>query len=301
MTGLIICVGAAVLDQIYGVPSLPAGPGKHFAGSFRETGGGPAANGAVAIARLGGRAALWARIGADEIGGRIIDDLAREGVDVSGTRRVEGATSGVSAIIVDDEGDRMIVNYADPRLDRDPSWLPLEIIDSAAAVLADLRWPEGAVAALARARTASLPAVLDADMTPDAASVEAMMAATHVLFSQPALQTLSDDEDTAAGLAVAANRIGGWVGVTCGADGVYWLEGGSLRHLPAFPVRAVDTTGAGDVFHGAFALAIARREPMGRALRFASAAAAIKCTRFGGRDGIPVAADVEHFLKDAVA
>ncbi|MEO3431575.1 PfkB family carbohydrate kinase [Inquilinus sp. CAU 1745] len=301
MTGPIICVGAAVLDQIYGVATLPSGAGKHFAGSYRETGGGPAANGAVAIARLGGRAALWARVGSDEVGVRIVGDLAREDIDVSGIRRIEGAVSGVSAIIVDDDGERMIVNHADPRLDRDPSWLPLGNVDSAGAVLADLRWPEGAIAALTRARASSLPAILDADTTPDVASVEAMMAATHVLFSQPALRTLSGDEDIAAALAIAANRIGGWVGVTCGADGVYWLESGSLRHLPAFPVRTVDTTGAGDVFHGAFALAIARGEATDKALRFASAAAAIKCTRFGGRDGIPVAADIEHFLKDAAA
>lgn len=301
MTGAIICVGAAVLDQIYGVPSLPAGSGKHFAGSFRETGGGPAANGAVAIARLGGRAALWARVGSDEVGGRIVGDLAREGIDVTGIRRVEGATSGVSAIIVDDEGERMIVNHADPRLDRDPSWLPLEAIGHASAVLADLRWPEGAIAALTRARAASLPAILDADTTPDPGSVEAMIAATHVLFSQPALRTLSGDEDIAAALAIAAKRIGGWVGVTCGAEGTYWLDGGNLRHLAAFSVRAVDTTGAGDVFHGAFALAIARGQPTDSALRFASAAAAVKCTKFGGRDGIPFAADVEHFLKDAAA
>lgn len=301
MTGPIICVGSAVLDQIYGVPSLPAGSGKYFAGSYRETGGGPAANGAVTIARLGGRAALWARVGSDEVGGRIVGDLAREGIDISGIRRIEGAASGVSAIIVDDGGERLIVNHADPRLDRDPSWLPLGAVGQASAVLADLRWPEGAIAALARARAASIPAILDADTTPDAASIEAMMAASHVLFSQPALRTLSGAEDIAAALASAADRVGGWVGVTCGAEGVYWLDGGSLRHLPAFPVRAVDTTGAGDVFHGAFALAIARGEPTDHALRFAAAAAAIKCTRFGGREGIPVAADVEHFLKDAAA
>ncbi|HET8727204.1 MAG TPA: PfkB family carbohydrate kinase, partial [Alphaproteobacteria bacterium] len=98
---LVVCVGIAVLDQVYKVPVLPHGSGKSFAGAYREVGGGPAANAAVTVARLGGRAALWARVGADAVGQRIVMDLAAEGVDVSAVRRIDGAASGVSAVIVD--------------------------------------------------------------------------------------------------------------------------------------------------------------------------------------------------------
>ncbi len=86
--------------------------------------------------------------------------------------------------------------------------------------------------------------------------------------------------------------------MTDGENGVYWTEGERIRHTPAFHVQAVDTLAAGDTWHGAFALALA--EGMGEepAVRYASAVAAIKCTRFGGRDGIPDRAEVEAFLKE---
>ncbi len=94
-------------------------------------------------------------------------------------------------------------------------------------------------------------------------------------------------------------RTDAWLCVTCGGEGVFWLEGDALRHLPAFEVEVVDTLAAGDVFHGALALALAERRGVGHALPFAMAAAAIKCTRFGGRDGIPHRAEVEQFLAGA--
>ena len=89
-----------------------------------------------------------------------------------------------------------------------------------------------------------------------------------------------------------------WLAVTAGEKGVYFLENGEVVHEPAFPLRAVDTLGAGDVWHGAFALALAEGMRERAAVRFASAVAAIKCTRFGGRSGIPSRAEVEAFLKE---
>jgi sulfofructose kinase len=86
--------------------------------------------------------------------------------------------------------------------------------------------------------------------------------------------------------------------VTCGEQGVYWWQDGVIHHRPAYRVEVVDTLAAGDVFHGALALALAERQPIERAVRFASAAAALKCTRFGGREGIPDRATVERFMRE---
>jgi len=89
-----------------------------------------------------------------------------------------------------------------------------------------------------------------------------------------------------------------WVAATAGADGVYWLHNETLHHIPAFHVDVVDTLGAGDVFHGAFAVALVEGRPMEDVLRFATAASAIKCTRPGGRAGIPNRGEVVSFLEE---
>jgi sulfofructose kinase len=107
---------------------------------------------------------------------------------------------------------------------------------------------------------------------------------------------MAETPDIAEGLGRMREQTGAWLAVTCGGEGVYWLDDGQVRHLPAFEVEVVDTLAAGDVFHGALALALAERRPIEAALPFAAAAAAIKCTRFGGRDGIPNRAEVERLL-----
>ena len=99
------------------------------------------------------------------------------------------------------------------------------------------------------------------------------------------------------GLLAMRDRTDAFLAVTTGAGGVWWLDGSEIRNQPAFPVEVVDTVGAGDVFHGALALALAERQPEPAALRFASAAAALKCARPGGRAGTPARSEVEELLK----
>jgi len=296
---LVVCVGIAVLDRVYRVARLPEGAGKRFATGFAEAGGGPAATAAVAVARLGGRAELWARVGDDTAGAAIAADLAAHGVGTGTLRRVPGAVSGQSAVAVDDEGERAILSFRDPALDADPSWLPLGRVRGAGAVLADVRWPEGAEAALRAAREAGVPAVLDADATDDDALGRLVPLADHAVFSAPGLERFAGTGDPAAGLARAAALNGGVAAVTAGGHGCWWRDrDGAVRRIPAFPVTAVDTLGAGDVFHGAYALAVAEGAGVSRALAFASAAAALKCARPGGRSAIPDRAETQRFLEE---
>jgi sulfofructose kinase len=294
----VVSVGIAVLDKIFGVPDIPSQPIKIFAKSYSEIGGGPAATGSVAIARLGGRAELWARVGDDAIGARIIEELGEWGVKPR-VRRVPGAKSSVSGVLIDDRGERLITSFSDDGLDPDPSWLPLAEINRANAVLADTRWPSGSEAVLKVARDAGVPSVLDADLAPEEVAQKLVPLADYVIFSAPALARfagLPDAADPAEALAVAQGRCPGIVGVTAGADGFLWLEAGQVHHAPAPSVAVVDTLGAGDVFHGAFALAIAEGKDLAQAARFANMAAALKCTRAGGRAGIPDRAEVDRAL-----
>lgn len=294
----VVCVGASVLDYQFGVDGFSAEEGKAFAHSYREVGGGPAATAAVAIARLGGTSHLLSRIGDDAVGDRIVADLEGEGVDASGILRLRGQST-VSAVLVDRSGRRSIVNYRDPDLPRDPSQMSLSAIDKADCVLADLRWPEASVAVMRRAKT--IPRVIDADSTDDEAAANSLTLASHIVFSRPGLSALAEEADIEAGLRTMGARTGAFVAVTDGDDGYFWLADGAIHHAPAFRVDTVDTTGAGDVFHGAFALALANGLAEPEALRYASGAAALKCTKPGGRAGIPTTAELADFLRKAAA
>ena len=291
----VLCVGHAVQDFVFGVQALPDRGEKYRATRFESVGGGPAATAAVAISRLGGRASLAARVGSDAAGEMIVAELAGYGVDCGHVRRCAGCASSVSAVIVDARGERMIVNHLDPALPEDAAWLPSAADVGADAVLADTRWPAGALAALRGARQAGLPAVLDADR-PVPADGALLREATHVAFSRDALADFSGLEDPGRSLAQVARGLPGWCCVTAGRDGVYAFERGEVRHYPGFEVPVVDTLGAGDVWHGAFALALAGGVGESEAVRFASAAAALKVQRSGGRAGAPTRAELDVFL-----
>jgi len=292
----ILCLGHSALDAIYEVPAIPTTPIKVLATGFTETGGGMAANASVAVARLGARAHYWGRVGADDVGTRILAQLGAEGVDTRAVRRIAGATSPTAAILVAPGGERLICIYNDPRLDPDPSWLPLDRVPQFAAVLADVRWPAGAAAVLDRARAAGIPAVLDADVGPPEATRDLCRRATHVAFSEPGLALTAGTDSPGEGLRRIAAEFTAVVGVTLGEAGFLWLDGGRERRVPAPVVDAVDTLAAGDVWHGAFALALGEGRAIEAAARFANAAAAIKCTRAGGRLGAPVRREVEALL-----
>lgn len=290
----VFCLGIATLDYVYSVPSLPTKGEKYRARDLVVVGGGCASNAAVAIARLGGQAWLATRLADDLTGDRILADLKAEGVDAGFALRVPGLRSPVSAILVDGEGERMVISYSDPAMPEDIGWLPTELPESAGAVLADTRWGDGSFAALGLARDSGVPGVLDADRQPPHPAL--LSTASHVAFSAQALREVSGVDDPREGLARAAQGLDTWLAVTLGKEGVLFQEAGGIAHMPAFAVETVDTLGAGDVWHGAFALALAERMSEREAVRFASATAALKCARFGGRSGTPSRDELERFL-----
>ena len=293
----VFCLGIATLDYVYSVETMPTRGEKYRSRGLAVVGGGCAGNASVAIARLDGACWLATRLADDLTGDQIVVDLQSEGVDTAFARRVVGLTSPVSAILVDAEGERMVISHSDPAMPEEADWLPRSLPKGAGAVLADTRWGEGAFAALKLARAAGVPGVLDGDRKPP--HPDLVGTASHVAFSQQALREVSGEEDPRAGLAKVAAGVPSWLAVTLGKEGVLFVESGEVRHSPAFAVDTVDTLGAGDVWHGAFTLALAEGQAESAAIRFASAAAAIKCTRFGGRSGAPKRDEVERFLAQA--
>ena len=296
MTPRVACVGVAVLDMIYRVERLPRMDSKIIAHSLIESGGGMAANAAATIVRLGGEAAWFGRVGDDDMGSNALSGLAAEGVDVRHGRRIAGARTSHSIVLVDKNGDRAILIYGSEALANDAAWLPIGEIAACDIVLADNRWTHGAIRALSAAREAGVPTVLDAENSASPDAMRVVGAASHVIFSESGLAGLFDTDNPEEGLLRAA-RHAPFVAVTRGAKGVLWLgESGKLESLDALPIVARETLAAGDVFHGAFALALVERRSITDALRFANAAAALKCERIGGRASFPNRAEVDARL-----
>jgi sulfofructose kinase len=294
----IICLGLSALDQIWNVEILPAGTSKTRANDHAQSGGGMAATAAVAAARLGACVAFWGRAGDDGAGRDMRAELSRYGVDTEGFRLFAGARSSVSCVIVDASGERMIVNFRGAGLPEDTRWLPLEDVARADAVLADPRWPAGSVALFEAARRHGVPTVLDGDVA-DAAVFDRVLPHTDfAVFSEPGLAGYAGGGDVAAGLRRARQRGCSVAAVTLGERGVVWDDGQTLHRLPAFPADVVDTNGAGDVFHGALAVALGRKWPVREAFRFSAAVAALKCTRPGGRAGAPDLVSAMSFLHE---
>jgi sulfofructose kinase len=255
-----------------------------------------AANAAVAVARLGGKAELWSRTGDDAAGSAIRAGLRAEGVDVRYLQAFEGARSSTSAIIVDGRGERLIVGQRDAGMPSGTSWLPLERVKEADAVLGDLRWLEGLRAVFSRARKERVPTVLDADLGAREALTGILKLTDYAIFSAPALREFapggSDTERLAHVLSLGPKH----AGVTLGSEGYAWREDDSDGHAPAFKLSPTDTTGAGDAFHGAFALMVAEGGAPPACARVAAAVAALKCQRLGSRAGLPTRAELDQFL-----
>lgn len=299
MQPVILAVGIATLDHVFKVADMPTRAEKYRAENLTITTGGTAGNAAIAMTRLGARVCLHASLGDDGIGRDIVSGLLAEGVDCSHVRRIAGRASPISAIIVDGRGERLVVSYSDPLLPRDTDWLPGHLPEGVGAVLGDTRWQEGTAHLFRLARAAGIPAVLDADREPTIVP-EILELATHVAFSMQGLRDITGHADARAALEAYTGAADRWVAVTNGGEGLFYRSEGHLVHLPAFDVPVVDTLAAGDVWHGAFAVRLAEGAGEHEAARFASAAAALKCTRFGGRDGAPRRAEVDGFL-DALA
>lgn len=292
----IICIGHAALDRIYRIEAFPREPSKVRALEHIESGGGMAANAAAAIARLGGKAELWSRVGDDDAGVRIRAGLKSAGVDVRSVQSFEEGRSSTSAIIVDDAGERLIVGARDINMPSGTSWLPLERINGAAAVLGDIRWLEALRMAFQRARKEGIPTVLDADLGAREALAEVLALTDYAIFSKPALEDFAPLPELGAQLQRVLEIGPKHAGVTLGAQGYRWADASGGGSQPGFAVDVVDTTGAGDAFHGAFTMALVEGQPIEDCTRFACAVAAMKCTRLGSRAGLPKRSEVESFL-----
>jgi sugar/nucleoside kinase (ribokinase family) len=294
----ILCIGMPVRDLTFRTPGVPARGSKENASHFDEICGGNALNAAIGIVRLGGRAAICGPMGdARETTSRyLFDQMAHEGVDTKNIVHMPGLVTPISAIMIDPSGERTIVTFRDPELWKVKLPKADKLLDDCDAILTESRCAEFCTDLCAEAVRRGIPVIVDVDR---AMSLREglLTASTHLVFSSEPLQETAGVTDDGEALKKVARLTPSFLAGTRGPRGTLWLDAkGELQETPAFPVHTVDTLGAGDVFHGAFALAITEKQELRQALRFASAAAALKCTRFGGAFAAPQRAEVEELL-----
>lgn len=299
----ILVLGSVNRDLIVHAPRLPL-PGETLRGQrFGSCLGGKGANQAVAAARLGARVALAARVGLLENGAAMVEQLKGEGVDTHAVAQPADEVPGVALIVVGaEDAENQIVTVAGSN-----GTLPLEQVE--ALELNGLRWlvaqqelPLQSVArAFERAHAAGVKTLLNA--APFRAGCEALLPLVDLLVvnaleAQALVTTLGGGVAEPEALARALRAKGpGAVLVSLGADGLCWLDDQGILRVPARPVKAVDTVGAGDTLVGALVTALAEGQPIAQALAFSQAAAAIAVSRPGVQDAMPRRAEVQESLK----
>ena len=291
----VLCVGHACYDLVFAVDHHPAPDEKARARAFVGCGGGTAANAAVAAARLGARAAFAGYLGDDIYGEQHLAEFHAAGVATDLVVRGPDATP-VSAIFVKPDGARSIVNYKG-----DTNRLTLADFAPAVferarpkVVLFDGHQPALAVALADWANARGMITMLDAD-TVNAGNGELVRRCVIVAASEHFATEFTGATSAQAGMAILAQHASTII-VTLGERGLIWQRGPATGALPAFAVDVVDTTGAGDAFHGALAAGLAQGMAWEELLRTASAVGALCCTKHGARLGIPTAEEVAALL-----
>ena len=303
--GKVVVVGSTNTDLTMRVPRIPARGETILGHGFRTTGGGKGANQAVAAARAGGAVLFVSAVGADAFGERALKALREEGIDVDGVRQVPGVASGVALILVDDVGENSIAvapgaNHELTREDVEPL---AHLLEPGDALLLQLEIPLDAVqAAVDLGRRRGARVILNP--APARALPNALLSGVSLITPNEGeaarLTGVRIEGDAALAEAAEALRRGGVrdVLITLGPRGVFASLNGELERVPPFSVTAIDTTAAGDVFNGTLATALVEGQPVGSAIRFASAAAAISVTRAGAQASAPRRDEIEAFLRE---
>lgn len=296
----VLGLGAVALDDLLYVETYPPCDAKAPVQSRHRQFGGLTGTALVTVARLGGRSAYAGVLGNDELSEAVIAGFVQEGVDLTCLVRRAHARPIHSTIVVSQQATRNIFFDTDGVVGADADSPDPVVIRRSRVLLVDNFGVPGMIRAARIARDAGIPVVGDfeSDDTTEIAGLLPLV--DHLILSASFAERLTQTAD----IATMVERLWGpgrrVVIVTFGAGGIWHRssEGGSnVRFQPAFPVKAVDSTGCGDVFHGAYAFALARGLDTASCLRVAAAAAAIKATRPGGQTGIPDWTGVIAFLR----
>jgi sulfofructose kinase len=293
----VLGLGSVTVDFVGTVKTWPDKGVKMMLDSFSVCDGGLVGTALAAIARLGGKAAFAGKLGQSEMARRALEALSKESVDTSFVLPTEGAEPIIAFILTSSiDGQRNIlwtrqnVQYPMPWEFPDKNWF-----ERTSVLLIDYESGLAGIKAAKIARQYNIPVVIDVERDEPHVG-EAMKVSSHIVVSEDFASSYVGKLSTTDMLTALRTDSQQTVIITRGEKGCAGLTEKGMFELPAYQVDVVDTTGCGDTFHGAFALALARKQSVIEAAKFASAAAALCATQLGGRAGIPTAEQLEQFL-----
>ena len=290
----VLCVGHASYDFIFSVGHHPTADEKIVAQNFLGCGGGPAANAAVTAAKLNFKTAFAGYLGQDIYGENHYQEFLNYSVNTD--LIIHGSSpTPLSTIIVKPNGNRALINYKGNTRALSAGDIDFSSV-TAKVVLFDGHEPHISLALLKRLKQQGIPTILDAGSVHEG-TLALMNEVDYLVCSEKFAVQFAGDEVTALSRLAQVSKV---VVITLGERGLIWQRGQDTGNLPAFKINAIDTTGAGDAFHGAFAAAVASDLNWFQILRFASAAGALCCTKIGARTGLPSKLEHQALFEDSL-
>ena len=297
----VLGLGCVTIDEFLYVPRFPKTDEKMQVNQRGRQCGGLTATALVAASRLGARCQFAGTLGDNELSQFVLDQLNQEGVGVTHVFRKADAQP-IHAVIIVDESDqsRTILYDNSSSLGSQDEWPAEEVIRATRVLFVDHYGVEGMVRAARIARDVHIPVVADFERLDFPGFPKLLELVDHLVLSSSFASKLTGRTDPAVMAKELWSNDRTAVIITCGDQGCWHLDSASdePQHTAAYQVNSVDTTGCGDVFHGAYASALARRLDLHDRIHFASAAAAMKATRRGGQTGIPSRVEVERFIEE---
>jgi ribokinase len=294
----ILVVGSINMDLVVRVPHAPAPGETVLGGDFETFPGGKGANQAVAAARMGGNVTMVGRVGNDDFGDTLIQELVENKIKTSHVIKDSGAPTGIAMIAVAENGENLIVvaSGANMAVSVEDVEKAYSLVDETDLLLLQLECPLKAVTvAVEQAHERDIPVVLNP--APAQALSEALLAKVDVLTpNENELALLSGETDLDQGI----KKLRDWgvknLVVTLGANGARVVNDSLDEHIPAHQVDVLDTTAAGDAFNGALAVMLAEGKPLLEAVHYGVAAGALAATKKGAQPSLPTRAEVEQFI-----
>lgn len=292
----VVGLGLNAVDYLCVVPHFPRFDSKVKMLEFKREAGGQVATALVALTRWGLATSYIGKVGEDELGRYTRQELKREGVDTTHLKVAPGATSQFAFIMVDQQtGERTIVWHRDEKTDLTPQEVSRSAVTAGRVLHLDGHEIDAAIQAARWAREEGIPIVLDIDAI-HPKTAELIRTADFLIGDQDFPTAFTGNSDREAALREIASLGPREVAMTLGTEGAMALSTEGVRYSPGFKVKAVDTTGAGDLFHAGFIYGIFQGWGLPERLAFANAVAALKCRQLGGRAGIPTLEEVYCFM-----
>jgi sulfofructose kinase len=302
---MVAAIGISVVDHIMVVNGFNDTEGSYHTEKYITCGGGMAATALCAASKLGSRTRLFSLVGDDLNGRYILEGLADFGVDTAGVYELEGKTSAAGVILVDSEtGEKQFYSErfksaydAHDAQDSDDARADLDVslLEGAEVLLLDGHWIEGSLKGARYAKANGIPVVADFKRMYD--GVESLFEYIDYFIVPEFFAGQLTGELTVEGmLGALGSRQPGIPVITQGGGGGTFLDGGTVKRYDTFEIDVVDSTGAGDSFHGAFCHFLSRGAALEQCLNLSSAVGALNCRSFGGRESLPTTGELSRFL-----